>query len=107
MSYNLLLIRTSGEVEKIAVSKEIELELLQSLVGGYIECVPTMFPHIEMLVNEEGKLDGMKYNKVATDISRVSEYDMIVGDAVLCKVCGDHLVGLSKTEAEEIIRRLE
>ena len=103
MNYKLLVIRTSGEVEKITVSKELELEVLQSLVSGYIECVPTAYPHIEMLVNEEGRLDGLAYNEVATKLQKC-RYDMIVGDAVLCKIHGDRLVGLTPLEASMVIK---
>ena len=107
MQKKLILIRTSGQVEQITVSDELELEVLQNLVGGYIECVPTIFGGVEMLINEEGKLHDLKYNEVATDISRVSEYDMIVGDVVLCKINGEHLVGFGEMEAKEICEEIE
>lgn len=60
-----------------------------------------------MLINEEGKLQDMKYNKVATDISRVFEYDMIVGDVVLCKINGEHLVGFDEMVAKDICDELK
>ena len=106
MQKKLILIRTSGQVEQITVSDELELDVLQNMVGGYIECVPTVLGGVEMLINEEGKLQDLKYNAVATDISRVFEYDMIVGDVVLCKINGEHLVGFSKTEAEEVMSEI-
>ena len=61
--------------------KEIEntLTSLKQLVGGYIECVP--FPKVngvDLIVNEEGKLDRLDGNFV------IPHYDdCIVGTAVI------------------------
>ena len=57
--------------------KEIEfentLEDKQLLVGGYIECVyPEKDDGVVFICNEEGKINGMKYNR---DIG----YDIIYG----------------------------
>ena len=57
--------------------KEIEfentLEDKQRLVGGYIECVyPEKDDGVVFICNEEGKINGMKYNR---DIG----YDIIYG----------------------------
>ena len=57
--------------------KEIEfentLEDKQHLVGGYIECVyPEKNDGVVFICNEEGKINGMKYNR---DIG----YDIIYG----------------------------
>lgn len=57
--------------------KEIEfentLEDKQRLVGGYIECVyPEKDDGVIFICNEEGKINGMKYNR---DIG----YDIIYG----------------------------
>lgn len=38
-----------------------ELHVLQDLVGGYVESV-TLFMDMAILCNEEGRLNGMKYN---------------------------------------------
>lgn len=38
-----------------------ELEALQTLVGGYIECVPVGWG-ISVLCNEEGRIAGEEYN---------------------------------------------
>lgn len=46
--------------------KRFELEELQKMVGGYIELVRTQPPVREMYINEEGLLDGLPVNPVAT-----------------------------------------
>lgn len=58
----------------------------QRLVGGLIEVVPTPHPDIEMLINEEGKLDGLPFNPIATLIYPFREYDFLVGTAVIVRL---------------------
>mgnify|MGYP003674504572 FL=1 len=48
--------------------KWFTLEEMQRLVGGRIERVHHAEPHCDMYVNEEGKLDGLPYNKTATTV---------------------------------------
>jgi len=56
----------------------------QRLVGGYIECVE-MHTHDNVFLNEEGKLDRLPLNSIATDILLriIGPYDVIVGDVVI------------------------
>lgn len=66
--------------------------ILSDAVGGYIECV-TMHLHdrdgvdviASMWVNEEGKLDGLPHNELATRIftSQFHTLDRIVGDVII------------------------
>jgi hypothetical protein len=75
------LIKANGEVTEITPKNntDFSLEELQEYVGGWIEFVP-MPNGIILVVNEEGKLDGLPHNEKAT---QVFKYDEIVGDAVL------------------------
>ncbi len=58
------------------------LKKVQGLVGGLVEMVnsPTN-PDIQVLVNEEGLLDGLPFNEEATKICGTG----IVGPAVVLK----------------------
>ena len=83
-----------------AVSQEVEnsLKALQKLVGGYIETVS--LPHgVCMIVNEEGKLQGLQPN------FRL-DHDLIVGTAVFVGVDGDQFCGLSLAQQEYIGRMM-
>lgn len=53
---------------------------LQNIVGGYIEAL-NLGNKTYLVVNEEGRLEGLALNTAATKIYR---RDMIVGNAVLC-----------------------
>lgn len=78
------LIKTTGEVKEIepANGKDFSLEELQGYVGGYIEATRTKDGRT-LIVNEEGKINGLEINSKATDIYGYYLHDVIVGDAVL------------------------
>lgn len=56
-------------------------EEMQELVGGYFEIVAAPnHPGWVLVINEEGKLKGLPFNKNATDLY---QYEPIVGDVLL------------------------
>ena len=68
---------------------EMGLSFLQKQVGGYIQIVPARLPKtpsvkgLQLVLNEEGKLIGLPYNKLAT-VLYGNPYDDIVGDVLIC-----------------------
>ena len=85
------IIKTDGTKIKVAPdAKTYSLEELQSIVGGYIEFV-WLSPFYLMVVNEEGKLNGLQQNESATDLLRLYKdtTDFIVGDVHVCEK--DHI----------------
>lgn len=68
-----------------ANKQKFGLEQLQEIVGGYIEIIP-LAEGTMMVLNEEGKLDGLPYNLAATQMARgyIFEDDFIVGDVLVC-----------------------
>ena len=80
------LIKSNGE--EITTSprkgKTFTLKELQEFVGGYIETIPVSTDQL-MVINEEGKLDGLPYNQKATEIAIENcVFDRIVGDVLIC-----------------------
>lgn len=80
-----------SEIKTIQVPDgEMDFDFFKGYVNGYIEhlvCNPLSIgirPH--MLIDEEGKLKGLKYNNLATFYSGVYPYDTIVGNAILCNI---------------------
>jgi len=75
------------EPYKEPIVKEIDnnLKSLQNIVGGYIECVP--FPKvkgIDLIVNEEGKLDQLEGNFFLPHYQ-----DCVVGTAIVASYNDD------------------
>lgn len=65
------------------------LEELQKFVGGYIEIHHIADGKLCMVINEEGKINHLPLNPIATRIynlfSPVSIYDYIVGNVLICE----------------------
>lgn len=59
------------------------LQDLQGAVGGFIETTLAIDDKI-LVVNEEGKLQGLPVNPAASQLLKFPLSDVIVGDAVLC-----------------------
>lgn len=59
------------------------LKELQEIVGGYIQIIYLKRNQV-MVINEEGKLDGLEYNDNATEILEEVMDDFIVGNALIC-----------------------
>jgi hypothetical protein len=62
------------------VEVENELEVFQSIVGGYIETMG--YKNLVIICNEEGKLRGLQPNVV---LGR----EMLVGTIIVCGASGD------------------
>ena len=80
-------IKTNGEVQEVTPQngKHFSLEELQGFVEGYIEIVSIGEKH--MVVNEEGKLNGLEINARATFIfsQHYRHRDVIVGNVLLAE----------------------
>ena len=63
---------------------EGSLKVLQDAVDGWVQVVD-LAPKLSIWVNEEGKMNGLPYNGIATAIyqDRFGAVDIIVGNAVL------------------------
>lgn len=70
------------------------LEIMQRAVGGLIELVTTIVPHHDMYVNEEGLLDDLPINPIASRL--ISPLYVTLGG-----VRGNVLIMLRPTDAVE------
>ena len=68
--------------------KTFSLEELQKFVGGYIEILHLADDKLCMVCNEEGKINHLPMNPIATRLFNVlttgSPYDYIVGNVLIC-----------------------
>ena len=88
-----ILYKTDGSVTPVSPKegKYFSLKELQGYVGGYIQIVPLPNGE-ELVINEEGKLDGLPTNQLATSIWKkaypISKYpenndELVVGNALV------------------------
>ena len=68
--------------------KELTLEEMQELVGGYIQVLTSKDGNADIVIDEEGKMKSKPPNVEATKLwlgnNRDEWYDIIVGDAIVC-----------------------
>jgi hypothetical protein len=78
---------------------EGSLEVIKNVVDGWVEPV-YLLPNETMWVNEEGKLDGLPPNSIATSIFQVvfGKVDIIMGNAVITGGSDDKGETLGMTE---------
>lgn len=76
-------ILANGDVQFITFKKNfISLEELQNSVKGLFEIV-YLPENMILVVNEEGKLNNLPFNKIATALIQPILQDIIVGDVLL------------------------
>ena len=65
--------------------KTFQLAELQGIVGGFSEILHLRDGRL-MILNKEGKLQGLRYNRIATSLTggSILSYDYIVGDCLVC-----------------------
>ena len=82
-SITLEVIQTDGSIRKAETPPKELLKTLQDLVGGIIQTVPMKYDPSHLVVcHEEGRLLGLPWNKIASQLTR----NDIVGDCVVVKV---------------------
>ena len=87
-----VVVQHPGEISRI-VSVPDTLEALQKLVGGYIEVV-SIGRGLLLVLNEEGRLRGMKENV------RCVQYGTIVGTVFVTAADGDEFRSLTTEEIQ-------
>lgn len=83
------IIKTNGEIIPVEPKNgtDFQLEEMQKIVGGYIQLFYLMNDEGEVIVmNEEGKFEGLPVNDKATELAESLLYDgdFIVGDVLVC-----------------------
>lgn len=91
--------------EKAYISRiGTSLEVLQQIVGGWIEVCYPFEEEICIICNEEGKINGMKPNRAIYDEDgRMT--DMIFGTMIICGIGGEHFTSLTEVQQEKYLRR--
>lgn len=66
---------------------QMTLEEMQEFVGGYVEIVPTSFPHRSLICNESWMLGNLPQNPLATALAHPQTLiiDHIRGNVLLIK----------------------
>lgn len=99
MSKQIRALLVKPSFHPIGISMDNNLTAFQNMVMGYIETINLNNTYVA-IVNEEGKLRNLEAN-FKTD------RDVIVGNAVICRVKGDNFASLKKGDEDEILKLIE
>lgn len=93
------------EPAKEPVVREIDsgLTSMQSIVGGYIEAIYPFNDPVAVVVNEEGKLEGLPWNRVLVDGDK--PVDVLVGTLFICGLGDDGFDSLSDDLVEKYMKK--
>lgn len=90
------------EPGKAAYEAEINNTLadMQKIVGGYIQAIHPYEEPVALVCNDEGKLEGLPYNRALQDETG-KIYDIIVGTFFVCGLSEDSFASLSPEHMEK------
>jgi hypothetical protein len=75
------LLKTDGTTQEY---DDNTLEGMQAAVGGYIQIVNTKDGKL-MVMNEEGKLEGLEFNETATEMVELFPGDYVAGNVLIAE----------------------
>ena len=92
------------EPGKVPCVKEIDsrLKSMQEVVGGLIQVIYPYDEPVALICNDEGKLQGLPYNRALRDPETREIYDAVAGTFFLCGAPaeGDDFTSLSDEQVE-------
>ena len=88
----VLLVQPEKYPQKVSISRG--LESLQKMVGGYISFTYPFKEDVGIVLNDEGKLLGLPFNRALRD-ENGDPYDIISGDFLVVGLTGDDISSLS------------
>ena len=102
-----LIIKTDGTKSVVEFQENTFLNLAQKTVGGWIQLVRLETKGIDLYLNEEGKLDQLEQNPIATALWS-EDYgltDYIVGDVIITGGANSEgeTVGLTDGQIETLL----
>lgn len=89
---NVLLVQPESYPKAVTIGSD--LESLQAAVGGSIEVVYPFEDNVGLIMNEEGKIEGLPLNRALRD-DQGELYDIIAGDFLVVGLGEDDFCSLS------------
>ena len=96
---NITILKIEPHKEPEVITIPNTLESLQGLVGGYLEGLG-LSPTVHMLLNEEGKLEGLEPNRRFNN-------DILVGTILIVGRDGEELTSLTAEQIQEYTNRFK
>ena len=95
---NVLLVQPESYPKAVTIGSD--LESLQAAVGGSIEVVYPFEYNVGLIMNEEGKIEGLPLNRALRD-DQGELYDIIAGDFLVVGLTEDDFGSLSPEQMDK------
>ena len=95
---NVLLVQPESYPKSVTIGSD--LESLQAAVGGIIEVVYPFEDNVGLIMNEEGKIEGLPLNRALRD-DQGELYDIIAGDFLVVGLTEDDFGSLSQEQMDK------
>ena len=95
---NVLLVQPESYPKAVTIGSD--LESLQAAVGGSIEAVYPFEDNVGLIMNEEGKIEGLPLNRALRD-DQGELYDIISGDFLVVGLTEDDFGSLSPEQMDK------
>ena len=95
---NVLLVQPESYPKAVTIGSD--LESLQAAVGGSIEGVYPFEDNVGLIMNEEGKIEGLPLNRALRD-DQGELYDIISGDFLVVGLTEDDFGSLSPEQMDK------
>ena len=95
---NVLLVQPESYPKAVTIGSD--LESLQAAVGGSIEVVYPFEDNVGLIMNEEGKIEGLPLNHALRD-DQGELYDIIAGDFLVVGLTEDDFGSLSPEQMDK------
>ena len=95
---NVLLVQPESYPKAVTIGSD--LESLQAAVGGIIEVFYPFEDNVGLIMNEEGKIEGLPLNRALRD-DQGELYDIIAGDFLVVGLTEDDFGSLSPEQMDK------
>ena len=95
---NVLLVQPESYPKSVTIGSD--LESLQAAVGGSIEVVYPFEDSVGLIMNEEGKIEGLPLNRALRD-DQGELYDIIAGDFLVVGLTEDDFGSLTPEQMDK------
>lgn len=95
---NVLLVQPKSYPKAVTIGSD--LESLQAAVGGNIEVVYPFEDNVGLIMNEEGKIEGLPLNRALRD-DQGELYDIVAGDFLVVGLTEDDFGSLSPEQMDK------
>ena len=103
MSEMITVVLVEPQKKARVVEFEHTLENMQKLVGGFIEAFYPFEDEVAIICNDEGKIDGMPFNRAIREEDSNEIMDIVAGPFFVCGLTEDNFGSLTEEQQRKYL----